>query len=92
MNIKTLLLATVAGFATLASLPCVAQTYDPSIAQEYGGASPDAPFLKRGTTIHNAAVANQNAPGDAQELAPDTRQSATGGPSGGFGRGGASGG
>ncbi len=84
MTLKTLLLVTVAGCATLAALPGAAQTAD---------TAPSAPsFFKRGTTVNNAAIANERAPGDAEELAPDTRQTATGGPSGGFGRGGASGG
>ena len=54
--------------------------------------TPEEPRGIRGSTINNAANANQHAPGGARELAPDTKQSATGGPSGGYGRGGASGG
>ena len=92
MKLKTLFLVGVAGFATLAAtLPSVAQTFDPSIAQEYDVAPTVAPFLQRGSTIRNAAIANQYAPGLAQEIAPDTTQSATGGPSGGYGRGGGAG-
>ncbi len=84
MQIKGLLLVTVAAVASFAALPSVAQTADADTRT--------APFLQQGSTINNAANANQNAPGDAQELSPDTKQSATGGPSGGFGRGGAAGG
>ena len=77
-------LVAAAVLVTLSALPSVAQTSDADTATS----SP----LKRGSTVNNAANANQKAPGTAQELAPDTKQSATGGPSGGTGRGGASGG
>ena len=87
MKLKTLLLVTVAGLASVAAVPSVAQIYNPSIAQTFDTLPSIAPFLQQGSTINNAAIANEYAPGDAEELAPDTRQSATGGPSGGFGRG-----
>ncbi len=92
MKLKTFLLVTATGLATVAAVPSVAQVYNPSIAQTYDTVPAIAPFLQQGSTINNAAIANQYAPGDAEELAPDTRQTATGGPSGGFGRGGAAGG
>ena len=65
-------------------LPVAAQTADATTAT--------APSLQQGSTINNATKANQSAPGDARELSPDNKQSATGGPAGGFGRGGAAGG
>ena len=84
MTFKTIAFLTVAGFATVAALPAVAQSTDV--------VPPVAPFLQQGSTINNATIANDFAPGEAHEIAPDTGQSATGGPSGGFGRGGAAGG
>ena len=68
--------------APLPVLPVAAQTADATTA----------PPLQQGSTITSVTKANQRAPGDARELPPDDRRSATGGPSGGFGRGGASGG
>ena len=84
-----LVLASYPGMAQPAAFPAQgglsqSQTTDADTATQ-------AP-LKRGSTVNNAANANNRAPGDAKELAPDTKQSATGGPSGGYGRGGASGG
>ena len=82
-NSKTIVSITTA-LVMLSALPSLAQTSD--------AATRTAPALQQGSTVNNAANVNQRAPGDAQELAPDTKQSATGGPSGGTGRGGASGG
>ncbi len=85
-------------FVTLSSLPSDAQpaTYPAqggmAQSQTTDADTPNEAPLKRGSTVNNAARANNRAPGDAQELAPDTKQSATGGPSGGFGRGGGAGG
>ena len=85
-------------FVTLSALPSAAQ---PATFPAQGGMAqsqtidadtPRESPLKRGSTVNNAARANQHAPGDAKELAPDTKQSATGGPAGGYGRGGAAGG
>ncbi len=84
MKLKNVVFLTVAGLATVAALPSLAQTADTI--------PPVAPFLQQGSTINNAAIANDYAPGDAHELSPDSGQTATGGPSGGFGRGGAAGG
>ena len=84
MKLAHLLLVTVAASAILAAHPGVAQTADTPTAV--------APFLQQGSTVNNAAIQNEDAPGDAEELAPDTKQTATGGPSGGYGRGGAAGG
>ena len=84
MNISKANIALAAILVTFSALPSFAQTSD----TETSTSSP----LKRGSTVNNAAKANQHAPGDARELAPDSKQSATGGPSGGTGRGGAAGG
>ena len=84
MKLKILLLAGMAASASFAALPSVAQTANADTAT--------APYLKRGSTVNTAANGNERAPGEAQELAPDTKQAATGGPSGGLGRGGAAGG
>ena len=85
-----------AALLTFPALPVAAQTAADSAgltqSQTTDAATPTEAPLKRGSTINNAANANQHAPGDARELAPDTKQSATGGPSGGYGRGGAAGG
>ena len=83
MSIMKTHLALAAALVTFSAIPCVAQT-----SADTATTSP----LKRGTTVNNAAKANNKAPGVTKELAPDTKQSATGGPSGGVGRGGASGG
>ena len=64
----------------------------PSVAQTSNADTTTAPSLQRGSTVNNRRNENQRSPGTAQELSPDTKQSATGGPSGGTGRGGASGG
>lgn len=64
----------------------------PSVAQNSNADTATAPSLQRGSTVNNKANENQHSPGVAQELSPDTKQSATGGPSGGAARGGASGG
>ncbi len=77
-------LALAAVLVTFSALPSTAQTSNTD--------TPTAPAMQRGSTVNNRANANQRAPGEAQELSPDTKQSATGGPSGGFGRGGAAGG
>ena len=84
MILKKIVFFTAAGLATVAALPSLAQTTDT--------VPPVAPFLQQGSTINNATIANDLAPGEAREIAPDTGQTATGGPSGGFGRGGAAGG
>ena len=70
----------------------VAASALPSVAQTSNADTATAPNLQRGSTVNNRANENQRSPGTAQELSPDTKQSATGGPSGGAGRGGASGG
>lgn len=70
--------------ATFTVLPSVAQTSSADTAK--------APSLQTGSTVNNKANDNQKSPGTSQELSPDTKQSATGGPAGGSGRGGASGG
>ena len=84
MNVmkSNLVLATI--LVTFSALPSVAQTSNADTAT--------APGLQRGSTVNNRANENQRSPGTAQEISPDTKQSATGGPSGGSGRGGASGG
>ena len=64
----------------------------PSVAQTSNSDTATAPALQRGSTVNNRANENQRSPGTAQEVSPDTKQSATGGPAGGSGRGGASGG
>ncbi len=84
MKRSMIVLSLGTALATLASLPCAAQSGGTTVTTQ----TP----LKKGTTVENAAKANQRAPGDANEIAPDTKQSATGGPSGGFGRGGSGGG
>ena len=92
------ILSIAAVLATLSALPATAQTTTPKVGSGFGPSAttdadtPNASPLKRGSTVNNTANANQHAPGDAKELARDTKQSATGGPSGGFGRGGAAGG
>ena len=82
MKLKHTLLAVVATSAIFSSLPCFAQGGPPEYENR----------LTQGSTVRNEQEAQSRAPGDAQELAPDTKQSATGGPSGGLGRGGAAGG
>ena len=77
-------LALAAVFAMVSALPSLAQTSNADTAK--------APPLQTGSTVNNRANDNQKSPGSAQELSPDTKQSATGGPAGGGGRGGASGG
>ena len=77
-------LALAAALVTLSALPSLAQTSDATTATQ--------PALKQGSTVNNAAKANDASPGTAKEIAPDTKQSATGGPVGGNARGGASGG
>ena len=77
-------LAFAAAVLALSALPSLAQTRDTTTATQ--------PALKQGSTVNNTAKSNDAAPGTAKELAPDTKQSATGGPSGGAGRGGAAGG
>ena len=84
MQFKALCFVAVATLATTAAVPSLAQTATTDAVV--------APFLQQGSTVNNAAIANSMAPGEADELAPDTKQSATGGPAGGFGRGGAAGG
>ena len=84
MKSMTTNLALAAALLTVSALPSLAQTSDATTATQ--------PALKQGSTVNNAAKSNDRAPGTAKELAPDTKQSATGGPSGGTGRGGAAGG
>ena len=81
MKINSLLFAAVAASATLLALPAFAQA-----PQNYGT------VLKRGTTVNEAQRQQYEAPGVTDELSSDTKQSATGGPSGGVARGGAAGG
>ena len=75
----------------VASVLCALSAF-PSVAQTSNADTATMPAMKRGSTVNNAANANEKAPGQAKELSPDTKQSATGGPSGGSARGGASGG
>ena len=82
MKFTALLFVTVAASTILPAIPSLAQ----GAPQEYGA------VLKRGTTVTDAQRREYQAPGVTDELASDTKQSATGGPSGGVGRGGASGG
>ena len=84
MKLRNAKLALSAALLMSSALPGVAQTSDTTTRT--------APPLQQGSTVNNAAKANQKAPGDARELSPDTKQSATGGPAGGTGRGGTSGG
>ena len=81
-SMKNLALATA--LVTLSALPSLAQTSDATTGAQ--------PAIKQGSTVNNAAKANDAAPGTTKEIAPDTKQSATGGPAGGNARGGASGG
>lgn len=79
MKVKALLFVAVS--ATLSAFPAYAQA-----PQTYGT------VLKRGTTVDEAQRQEYGAPGVTNELSSDTKQSATGGPSGGLARGGAAGG
>ena len=79
-------------FALSLAVGLVAFSALPSLAQTSDATTPTEPRGVQGSTINNAANANQRAPGDARELNRDEKQSATGGPAGGAGRGGASGG
>ncbi len=84
MTSSKMALTLAAVLVTVSALPGAAQTADADTRT--------APPLQQGSTVNNATKANQRAPGDAQELSPDNKQTATGGPSGGTGRGGAAGG
>ena len=81
MTFKNLLFVVVAGAATLPALPAFAQGL-----QEYDVSQ------TRGATVANAQRLENQAPGNTNELSSDAKESATGGPSGGLGRGGAAGG
>ena len=78
-------LALAAVLVTFSALPSVAQTSNADTAT--------TPSLQKGSTVNNRANQNEKSPGTAQEVAPDAKQSATGGPAGGgAARGNASGG
>ncbi len=49
----------------------------------YGSRSFASPYTGPGSIIFNATVQEQNAPGVTNELAPDAKATATGGPVGG---------
>lgn len=85
MTCKKLVVVAVATAATFSALPSFAQEASRT-PQTYGT------VLKRGTTVNQAQERQFNAPGVTNELSPGAKESATGGPSGGLGRGGASGG
>ena len=85
MIFKTFVSTAVMAAATFSALPSFAQGV-PQAPQTYGT------VLKRGTTVNQAQERQNNAPGVTNEISSDAKQSATGGPSGGLGRGGAAGG
>ncbi len=80
MTFKTTTFVAAAAAIILPALPSFAQQ-----PQSYGA------VLKRGTTVTQAQQREYQAPGNTQELSYDAKESATGGPAGGLGRGGAGG-